>query len=231
MACPPSHHPNTTSTAYSSTTTAVRAGQLFPNFTRCPLYYLPISYNGKKATTAHSSVSHPVTPSDYLMVLAQAVSLPLDAPSPPRHPCCQSHPALESTEHVESGCSTGPEPRSRSEGRRPSLSGGPPPWAPAKEESAVGDGGSTTTATHGVGRRPSLSGGMPRWAPAPTAVTAEAETAGVVEQKEGSESSAKEKGEPATSGVRVSDWLAAVATTGTASGEVRGEGVRGRCSG
>ncbi|CAM9447366.1 unnamed protein product [Ectocarpus sp. 8 AP-2014] len=57
---------------------------------------------------------------------------------------------------------------------------------------------------------------MPRWAPAPTAVAAEAET---TEQKEGSEASAKEKGEPATSGVSVSDWLAAAATTGTASGK------------
>lgn len=157
-------------------------------------------------------------------------SLPLDDPSPLDTHAVNFIGCSKQPNTSNPGGSTVPEPRSRSEGRRPSLSGGPPPWAPTKEEGAVGDTDSTTTATHGVGRRPSLSGGMPRWAPAPTAVAAEAETAGVVEQKEGSESAAKEKEEPATSGVRVSDWLAAAATTGTASGEVRWEGVRGRCA-
>eukprot|EP00752_Nemacystus_decipiens_P017433 g15627.t1 len=131
-------------------------------------------------------------------------------------------------------------------GRRPSLSGGAPRWAPTRKgaEDVQGDtsgataaprvgrrpslsGGmpqwaatSSSIAASEVGRRPSLSGGMPRWAPAPTQETEVAASGRGdgqgADQKKGSEDDEK-AGRSATSDVRVSDWLAAAA--GAGSGE------------
>lgn len=140
------------------------------------------------------------------------------------------------TRPPDAPASGGKDPQSGRTGRRPSLSGGPPPWAPAKAGAdSEGDtsGTASTAAASGTGRRPSLSGGMPRWAPAPQKA---AEDQGHDEKKkkeeeEVSESTTAEAGKPAEeSGVKVSDWLAAAAA-GAAPGEVSGRvsGGGGMC--
>lgn len=144
---------------------------------------------------------------------------------PPFSPRCTEFGSGDrnNTRPHDASVSSGKDPQSGSNGRRPSLSGGPPPWAPAKAaaESEGGTSGIASTAASGTARRPSLSGGMPRWAPAPPKV---AEDQGNNQKKEESES-ATEAEKPAESGVTVSDWLAAAA--GAAPGEVSGRVLGG----
>lgn len=69
--------------------------------------------------------------------------------------------------------SDGAPHRSFVAGRRPSLSGGAPPWAPANRKVDDSRGGTgSTTAAPGAERRASLSGGLPRWAPASSSTNA-----------------------------------------------------------
>lgn len=104
--------------------------------------------------------------------------------------------SVSSEKHTQSG----------STGRRPSLSGGPPAWAPAKGTGAGGETSGTTTT--------GLGGGMPRWAPAPPDV---AEDQGGDQKKDESEATTEAE-KPPESGVTMSDWLAVAA--GAAPGEV-----------